>query len=225
MLIIFKGFDNCIVCVEGGAKRLCRQTGEFKKLCCFVAPRTLEAPEDVWTNQEGIIPDLEAAEDAIPLAERTIATLSPVGGLAEAETELMTSMNEGFVSWYKAGQSVTGNMDDVSNLLLEVAKNPEDKAKASKALSKLYGISDGEQWTLRMWSTLYMLEPEFDGVMAKVPVSTGWMVRATDLDSSTVKMLKDVEAGVMSKGTPGVYEVQGKHGIPRCLSPSPKLTV
>ncbi|KAL2282473.1 hypothetical protein FJTKL_10567 [Diaporthe vaccinii] len=201
------GFENCKVCVEGGgAKLIRRQRGILRKLCCFLSPQTLEAPESVWNDQKGLTTEIGTTE-AIPLAERTIAALSSTAGITTEETKLITTMSEGFAKWYAEGQSVSTNVDEVSSLLLEASKNQPDWVKISAATTKLYGLSSQETSALRTWAQYYYIWPDFEPAITKLPATTGLVIRSTDLEASTVTMLNKLEAGTISKGTPGIYEV------------------
>ncbi|KAJ0115348.1 hypothetical protein J7T55_012626 [Diaporthe amygdali] len=183
------GFDNCKVCVEGGGAKL-----------------TLEAPESVWNDQKGLTTEIGTTE-AIPLAERTIAALSSTAGITAEETKIITTMSESFAKWYAEGQSISANVDEMSSLLLEASKNQADWVKISSATTKLYGLSSQETSALRTWAQFYYIWPDFEPAITKLPAATGLVIRSTDLEASTVTMLNKLEAGTISKGTPGIYEV------------------
>ncbi|KAG6366869.1 hypothetical protein INS49_001050 [Diaporthe citri] len=201
------GFENCKVCVEGGGTKLIRrQRGILRKLCCFLSPQTLEAPESVWNDQKGLTTEIGTAE-AIPLAERTIAALSSTAGITAEETKLITTMSEGFAKWYAEGQSVSANVDEIGGLLLEAYKNQPDWVKISTATTKLYGLGSQETSALRTWAQHYYIWPDFEPAITKLPAATGLVIRSTDLEASTVTMLNKLEAGTISKGIPGIYEV------------------
>ncbi|KAK7742488.1 hypothetical protein SLS63_000052 [Diaporthe eres] len=191
---------------SGGAKLIRRQRGILRKLCCFLSPQTLEAPESVWNDQKGLTTEIGTTE-AIPLAERTIAALSSTAGITAEETKLITTMSEGFAKWYAEGQSISANVDEISSLLLEASKNQPDWVKISAATTKLYGLSSKETSALRTWAQYYYIWPDFEPAITKLPAATGLVIRSTDLEASTVTMLNKLEAGTISKGTPGIYEV------------------
>lgn len=172
-----------------------------------MSPQTLEAPETVWNDETGLTTEIGVSE-AIPLAERTIAALSSTSGLTDAETKLITTMSEEFAKWYKEAQSVSSNVDEISTLLLEAYKNSADWPNIATATSKAYGLSNQETWALKTWIIYYYINPEFENAIAKLPAATGLVIRSTDLDVNTVKMLNNLESGLTSKGQPGVYEVQ-----------------
>ena len=185
-MLIESGFENCNVCVEGGgAKLIRRQRGILKKLCCFLSPQTLEAPESVWSDEEALSTEI-GTTDAIPLAERTIAALSSTAGITGEETKLITTMSEGFAKWYAEGQSFSANVDEASSLLVEAWKKKRDWLKITTATRKLYGISSKETAALRIWAQDYFIWPAFEPAMRKLPAATGLVIRSTDLEASTV---------------------------------------
>lgn len=162
-----------------------RQRGILRKLCCFLSPQTLEAPESVWNDQKGLTTEIGTTE-AIPLAERTIAALSSTAGITAEETKLITTMSEGFAKWYAEGQSVSANVDEISSLLLEASKNQPDWVKISAATTKLYGLNSKETSALRTWAQYYYIWPDFEPAITKLPAATGLVIRSTDLEASTV---------------------------------------
>ncbi|KAK7446457.1 hypothetical protein CaCOL14_010866 [Colletotrichum acutatum] len=201
------GFDNCKICIEGGGVKIRRQKGILRKFCCFLSPQTLEAPEPVWNDQTGLATGLGTSE-AIPLAIRVVATLSETAALTADEKTLITTMSQGFANWYTKAQSVSANVDEISAVLLEARKKTADWGKIATATSKAYGLSDQEKWALKTWIQWYMINPEFNNALSKLPSATGLVVRSTDLDAATVNMLNKLESGVISKGKAGIYEVQ-----------------
>ncbi|KAL2877622.1 hypothetical protein SGCOL_007151 [Colletotrichum sp. CLE4] len=201
------GFDNCKICIEGGGVKVRRQRGILRKFCCFLSPQTIEAPEPVWNDQTGLATGLGTSE-AIPLANRVVATLSETAALSTDEKTIITTMSQGFANWYTKAQSVSANVDEISTLLLEARKNTADWGKIATATSKAYGLSDQEKWALKTWIQWYMINPEFNNALSKLPSATGLVVRSTDLDAATVSMLNKLETGVISKGKAGIYEVQ-----------------
>ncbi|OHE97095.1 hypothetical protein CORC01_07536 [Colletotrichum orchidophilum] len=199
------GFENCKVCIEGGVAKVRRQKGIFRKLCCFLSPQTLEAPESVWNDRVDLGPGPSGAN--LP-ANSVIAALSETAALTADEKTLMTTMSEGFANWYTKGQTVSANVDEISSVLLEARKNARDWGKIASATSKAYGLSDMENWALETWIKWYNINPELDSALSKLPAATGLVIRSTDLNAATVNMLNKLESGVISKGTPGIYEVQ-----------------
>lgn len=178
-----------------------------------MSPQTLEAPESVWNDKTGLTTELGTSE-AIALADRVVAALSSTAGITAEETKLITTMSEGFANWYTKAQSVSANVDEISSLLLEATKNTADWPKIATATSKAYSLSDQEKWALKTWIQWYYINPEFDAAIGKLPATTGLVIRSTDLDAATVNMLDKLEAGVVSKGEPGIYEVQGFPSLP-----------
>ncbi|KPM38660.1 hypothetical protein AK830_g7922 [Neonectria ditissima] len=200
-----QAFDNCKVCV-GPPARLRRRAGILRKLCCFLSPQTIEAPESVW-NEGSVLPEAGAPE-AIPIAERVVSTISHTDRITDPETKLISTMSEGFAKWYKESQPFSNNMDEVSSLLLEVRKNKADWSKIATATAEAYNLNQEEKWALRMWVEYYALNPAFESAMGKLPFSSGMAIRSTDLTADAVKMLDNLEPGLFSKGKSGVYEVQ-----------------
>lgn len=189
------GFENCKACVEvGGAKLMRRQRGILRKLCCFLSPQTLDSPE--------------GTPHIIPPAQRTIAALSSSAGITAEDTKLITTMSEGFAKWYREGQSVSANADEVSSLLVEVMKDESQVGKVAMATRNLYGLIPEQTAALRAWVEFFAIWPALEPGLAKLPSTTGLVVRSTYLEPSTVKILNGLKPGQFSKGPPGIYEVR-----------------
>ncbi|KAG8159917.1 hypothetical protein KVR01_010554 [Diaporthe batatas] len=200
-------FRSCVECVEaGGLKKRdeeessseLRPRAPLKKRFCCAPGLTLKL--DVPPPPRG------------PRALNA-RTLGAVTG--EDTNTVLTSMSKAFSTWYKDGKAVLGadaSVDEASKVLLSTTKTITSKnSEMIGALEKLYGIDAKESYALKNWfgaKQASRMLPGLEESMAKMPYATGTVIRSTNLDAETLKMLDEGAAGIVSKGEKGVYEVQ-----------------
>lgn len=199
-------FRDCMECIEPGlAKRqkegrlsLLQPRAPLKKRLCCAPGLTLKL--DVPPPVQG----------PRPLNLRTLGAVT-----GEDTNDVLISMSKSFSTWYKDGKGVFGadaSVDKTSQLLLSTTKTITSKnSEMIGALEKLYGIDAKESYALKNWfgaKQASRMLPGLEESMAKMPYATGTVIRSTNLDAETLKMLDDGAAGIVSQGEKGVYEVR-----------------
>ena len=209
-MLYYAAFDNCKTCIASPAKREAPlyPRGIIQRLCCFLNPKTLEAPPKSWQNSG--LP--ETAIPGAPEPPRTIGDLLNPAGHND-DGNILNGMANDFKAWYSARATVPLATDArTTTWVKRVAGATTENAIAQVRSDYIAAnkLSPAEAQAFTWWMDFYRINLEaLQSGMPKIPPTTGIVFRGADLPVETADVFIRGLQGPISEGERGIYEVQG----------------
>ncbi|TDZ48307.1 hypothetical protein CTRI78_v008273 [Colletotrichum trifolii] len=170
-------------------------------------PWSLVIPDEGCGNKSRTL-DVEGK-----LVYREVRLLKRISNISKEDMSLVDELRGRFESWFIHNTKSTYNVDPVTrttNQLFYGLRTMEDKLNFGFCLANLYGIDlvHDEHQAITGWVAGYEISSAFKAALAKIPATTGAVIRWTHLSYKALQMLDGRLPGIISKGEPGVYEVR-----------------